>query len=59
MTFEAALADAPFLDAASPAFSIRSEAVRRARTQSWFARTPYGLAVCATVRWASCSTIPA
>jgi cytochrome P450 len=45
MTFEAALADAPFLDAASPAFSIRSEAVRRARTQSWFARTPYGLAV--------------
>ena len=45
MTFEAALADAPFLDAANPAFSIRSEAVRRARTQSWFARTPYGLAV--------------
>ena len=45
MTSEAALADAPFLDAASPAFSIRSEAVRRARAQSWFARTPYGLAV--------------
>ena len=45
MTPDAVLADAPFLDAASPAFSIRSEEVRRARAQSWFARTPYGLAV--------------
>lgn len=45
MTTDAALADAPFLDAASPAFSIRSDAVRRARALSWFARTPYGLAV--------------
>jgi cytochrome P450 len=45
MTSEAALADAPFLDAASPAFSIRSDAVRQARAQRWFARTPYGLAV--------------
>ena len=45
MTPDAVLADAPFLDAASPAFSIRSEEVRRARAQSWVARTPYGLAV--------------
>ena len=45
MTPDAALTDAPFLDAASPAFSIRSDEVRRARAQSWFARTPSGLAV--------------
>ena len=37
--------DAPFLDLLDPAFSIRSEDVRRAREQSWFARTPYGLAI--------------
>lgn len=37
--------DAPFLDPADPAFSVRSEAVRAARAQSWYARTPYGLAV--------------
>ncbi len=45
MTSEAALTDVPFLDAASPAFSIRSEEVRAAREQRWFARTAYGLAV--------------
>ena len=45
MTADAALSHAPFLNAASPAFSVRSDAVRRARAQSWFARTPYGLAV--------------
>jgi cytochrome P450 len=37
--------DAPFLDLANPAFSIRSRAVREARARSWYARTPYGLAV--------------
>lgn len=40
-----ALADAPYLDVSDPAFSIRSEAVKAARAQSWFARTPYGIAV--------------
>ena len=40
-----ALDDAPFLDVANPAFSLRSEPVRKAREASWFARTPYGLAV--------------
>lgn len=39
------LNDAPFLDPSDPNFSTRSEAVRRARAESWFARTPYGLAV--------------
>ncbi len=39
------LDDAPYLDLTDPGFSIRSEEVRRAREQSWFARTPYGLAV--------------
>lgn len=40
-----ALEDAPFLDVANPAFSLRSGPVRKARDESWFARTPYGLAV--------------
>ena len=35
----------PFLDPSDPDFSIRSEAVLRAREVSWWARTPYGLAV--------------
>jgi cytochrome P450 len=38
-------ADVPFLDLANPTFSIRSDAVRKARAASWYARTPYGLAV--------------
>ena len=38
-------ADAPFLDVANPAFSLRSAPVRAARARSWYARTPYGLAV--------------
>lgn len=42
---EAVLDDAPYLDVADPTFSIRSQAVAAARAQSWFARTPYGLAV--------------
>lgn len=37
--------DIPFLDVADPAFSIRSDAVRAARAASWYARTPYGIAV--------------
>lgn len=36
---------APYLDLSDPEFSIRSEAVARARDASWCARTPYGLAV--------------
>lgn len=38
-------AEAPFLDMADPAFSVRSEEVKEARERSWYARTPYGLAV--------------
>ncbi len=37
--------EVPFLDLADPAFSLRSAAVRAAREKSWYARTPYGLAV--------------
>lgn len=37
--------DAPFLDIADPGFSVRSEAVAAARARSWYARTPYGIAV--------------
>lgn len=33
------------LDLANPAFSIRSQVVREARDQSWYATTPYGIAV--------------
>lgn len=40
-----ALDDAPFLDVANPAFSLRSDPVRKAREVSWYAKTPYGLAV--------------
>ncbi|KWR71964.1 MULTISPECIES: cytochrome P450 [Pseudomonas] len=39
------LDDAPYLDVSDPSFSIRSQAVMDARAQSWFARTPYGIAV--------------
>ena len=42
---EIALENAPYLDVADPAFSIRSAEVKAARAASWFARTPYGLAV--------------
>lgn len=37
--------EVPFLDLSNPNFSTRSDAVRRAREKSWYARTPYGLAV--------------
>lgn len=36
---------APYLDVSNPAFSIRSKEVQDARALSWFARTPYGIAV--------------
>ncbi len=45
MSLEAQFPDAPFLDVANPAFSLRSAPVRAARAASWYARTPYGLAV--------------
>jgi len=35
----------PFLNPADPEFSVRSAEVRRARAESWYARTPYGIAV--------------
>jgi cytochrome P450 len=35
----------PYLNLDDPAFSIRSNAVRDARNQGWYARTPYGLAI--------------
>jgi cytochrome P450 len=37
--------DIPFLKLSDPAFSIRSLEVREAREHSWYARTPYGIAV--------------
>jgi len=46
MTSSAELfATAPYLDVANPTFSIRSPEVMAAREKSWFARTPYGIAV--------------
>jgi cytochrome P450 len=42
---EADAAHVPFLDLSDPALSLRSPAVRAAREKSWYARTPYGLAV--------------
>lgn len=39
------MSSAPFLDVADPAFSMQSEAVARARAESWYARTPYGIAI--------------
>ncbi|MGH9806315.1 MAG: cytochrome P450, partial [Terriglobia bacterium] len=37
--------DIPFLRLSDPSFSIRSKEVRAARERSWYARTPYGIAV--------------
>ncbi|BBZ36175.1 cytochrome P450 [Mycolicibacterium confluentis] len=37
--------DVPFLDLSDPNFSMDSAEARAARAQSWYARTPYGLAV--------------
>lgn len=36
---------APFLNIADPTYSVRSDEVRAARAASWYARTPYGLAI--------------
>jgi len=38
-------ADAPFLDVEAPGFAMHSPAVAAARAQSWYARTPYGIAI--------------
>lgn len=40
-----AFENAPYLDIADPSYSIRSQEVRDAREASWYARTPYGLAI--------------
>ncbi len=40
-----AMIDVPYLDVSDPHFSIRSDEVREARERSWYARTPYGIAV--------------
>ncbi len=37
--------EAPFLDLSDPKYSVRSKPVREAREASWYARTPYGLAI--------------
>lgn len=37
--------EVPYLDISDPAFSMHSEAVRRAREQHWYAKTNYGYAV--------------
>ncbi len=42
---EASVSDVPYLKLDDPSFSIRSNEVMDAREQSWFARTPYGIAV--------------
>ena len=38
-------ADVPYFDISDPAFSVSSREVLEARERSWFARTPFGLAV--------------
>lgn len=45
MTTSDALEAAPFINLADPSLSIRSVEVKAAREQSWYARTPYGIAV--------------
>lgn len=35
----------PYLKLSDPNFSIRSQEVREARARSWYARTPYGIAI--------------
>lgn len=39
------IAEPPFLDITDPSFSMHSEEALAARARSWYARTPYGLAV--------------
>lgn len=45
MSSNPAAEDVAYLDLADPAFSFRSEAALAARERSWYARTPYGIAV--------------
>lgn len=45
MTVSDTLEAAPFINLADPALSIRSAEVKAAREVSWYARTPYGIAV--------------
>ena len=45
MDTAARLEDAPFVNLADPALSIRTGPIKEAREKSWFARTPYGIAV--------------
>lgn len=37
--------EAPFLDVADPTLSLRGPEARAARARSWYARTPYGIAI--------------
>jgi cytochrome P450 len=37
--------ETPFVNLADPTLSVRGEPIKTARAQSWFARTPYGIAV--------------
>jgi len=41
----ATLEGVPFLNLADPTLSTRSKTVKEARAESWYARTPYGIAV--------------
>lgn len=45
MTTTELLDEAPYLNLADPALSVRAKPVKDARNESWFARTPYGIAV--------------
>ncbi len=41
----ATLEGVPFLNLADPTLSVRAKPIKDARAESWYARTPYGLAV--------------
>lgn len=41
----ATLEGVPFLNLADPTLSVRAAPVKKARAESWYARTPYGIAV--------------
>jgi cytochrome P450 len=45
MTMSATRDEAPFVNLADPKLSIRSKPIKDARSESWYARTPYGIAV--------------
>ncbi|MBL3687483.1 cytochrome P450 [Leucobacter zeae] len=45
MTEQAGSATIPYLDISSPEFAMNSEAVRDARSRSWYAETNYGIGV--------------